>query len=125
MRQAGLCEVRGSGVDRAVQAIEDDKLPPPTFRVVENSLVVTLFTERQFSALTKEDRIRGCYQHSCLKFEAHDPMSNGSLRIRFGLSTRQYPQISEVISDAINAGAIRPLHEDQGNRTARYLPFWA
>jgi ATP-dependent DNA helicase RecG len=125
MRQAGLCEARGSGVDRAVQAIEDDKLPPPHFRVVENSLIVTLFTERPFAALSKEDRIRGCYQHACLKYEAHDPMSNGSLRLRFGLSTRQYPQISEVISEAIAARAIRPLHEDQGNRTARYLPFWA
>jgi predicted HTH transcriptional regulator len=125
MRQAGLCEARGSGVDRAIQAIEDDHLPPPNFRVAENSLIVTLYTERPFAALTKEDRIRACYQHACLRYEANDPMSNGSLRIRFGLSTRQYPQISEVISDATAAGAIRPLHEEQGNRTARYLPYWA
>ncbi len=125
MRQAGLCEERGSGVDRAVKAIEDDHLPPPTFRVVENSLVVTLFKECVFAALTKDDRIRGCYQHACLRFEAGEPMSNGSLRLRFGLSKRQYPQISEVIGDAIKAEQIRPLHEDQGNRTARYLPYWA
>ena len=125
MRQAGLCEARGSGVDRALQAIEDDKLPPPLFRIVENSLVATLFKEHPFGSLTKEDRIRGCYQHACLRLEANEPMSNGSLRIRFGLSTRQYPQISEVIADAIAARLIRPLHEDQGNRTARYLPYWA
>lgn len=125
MRHAGLYEVRGSGVDRALQAIEDDNLPPPYFRVAENSLVVTLFSERPFASLSKEDRIRGCYQHACLRFEAGDAMSNGSLRIRFGLSNRQYPQVSEVISDAIKANAIRPLHEEQGNRTARYLPYWA
>ena len=125
MRQAGLCEARGSGVDRALQAIEDDALPPPTFRVSENSLVVTLYKEKEFRSLSKDDRIRGCYQHACLRCEAGEAMSNGSLRIRFGLSTRQYPQISEVIADTIQAGLIRPLHEDQGNRTARYLPYWA
>lgn len=124
MRRAGLCEERGSGVDRALQAIEDDALPPPTFRLAENSTVVTLLKERSFAVLSKEDRIRGCYQHASLKCEAGEAMSNGSLRIRFGLSSRQYPQISEVISDTISAGLIRPLHEDQGNRTARYLPHW-
>ena len=125
MRDAHLCETRGSGVDRALRAIEADALPPPIFRLSENSTLVTLFKERPFAALSKDDRIRGCYQHASLRYEASEPMSNGSLRIRFGLSARQYPQISEVIADAIAAGLIRPLHEDQGNRTARYLPFWA
>jgi predicted HTH transcriptional regulator len=125
MRSANLCEARGSGVDRALQAIEADALPPPVFRLSGNSTVVTLFKEQPFAALSKDDRIRGCYQHASLRYEANDPMSNGSLRIRFGLTAKQYPQISEVISDAIVAGLIRPLHEDQGNRTARYLPFWA
>ncbi|MCA1837710.1 MAG: hypothetical protein LC674_02770 [Actinobacteria bacterium] len=52
-------------------------------------------------------------------------MSNASLRVRFGLGEKQYPQVSNVISEAIEAGRIRPLNEGQANRIARYVPYWA
>lgn len=125
MRRLGICEQRGSGVDRAVKAIEAAMLPPPLFQVVENSTAVTIFAPRPFATLTREDRIRACYQHACVQQEANEPMSNSSLRARFGLSERQYSQVSIVIRDAIEAGRIRPLDEDQANRNARYVPFWA
>lgn len=125
MRQIGFCEERGSGVDRAVTAIEAQRLPPPSFQVVENTTVVTLFRQKEFAAMSKEQRRQACYLHACLKHVAGESMSNASLRLRFGLTTRRYPQISLVIADAIDAGLVKPSDEEQGNRNARYVPFWA
>lgn len=125
MRRMGLCEERGSGIDRAIAAIEKAALPPPMFQEVEGSTVVTVFGERSFANMTKDDRIRACFQHSQLLHEAGSHMSNASLRARFGLSDKQYPQVSIVIRDAIDAGKIKPLGEDQPNRLARYSPFYA
>lgn len=125
MRRCGLCEERGSGIDRALTAIEKSSLPPPLFQVVEDTTVVTVYRRRPFADMTKEERVRACYQHACLRFEAGEPMSNASLRARFGISDKQYPQASIVIKDAIEAEFIRPLDEAQPNRNARYVPYWA
>jgi len=125
MRRLRFCEERGSGVDRALDAIEQQSLAPPLFREVANSTVVTLYGEKTFAAMRKEDRLRACYQHAVLRFIANDPMSNGSLRRRFNLADAQYPQISIVIKDATDGGLIKPLAEDQANRNARYVPSWA
>ena len=125
MRRVGICEERGSGVDRALYEIESVALPAPLFQQIEDSTVVTIFGPKPFANMTKEDRVRACYQHACLGFEKNEYMSNSSLRKRLGLSDKQYPQISIVIAEAREAGVIRPLDEDQANRNARYVPYWA
>lgn len=125
MRDAGFCEERGSGVDRAISEIERTALPPPLIEAVEGSTVVTVFMARKFADMTSEERERACFQHACLTYEQGEPMSNASLRSRFGLSQKQYPQVSNVIRDAVEAGRIKPLSEDQANRNARYVPFYA
>jgi ATP-dependent DNA helicase RecG len=125
MRRIGLCEERGSGIDRALEAIEKDALPAPLFREVEGSTVVILYRPGSFAEMSKEARIRACYQHACLRFESNDPMSNASFRLRLGLPDKQYPQVSIVIRDAIEGDWIRPLTEDQSNRNARYVPWYA
>lgn len=124
MRDVGFCEQRGSGVDRAIIEIERLALPAPLIETVEGSTVVTLFYPKRFAEMTKDDRVRACYQHACVGYESGEPMSNGSLRKRLGLSTRQHPQVSNVIRDAIELGRIKPQSEDQGNRNARYVPFY-
>lgn len=124
MRRFGVCEERGSGIDRAFIAIEKAGLPPPLVRVVERNTVVTIFGPRQFAALTKDERLRACYWHACLCVERNEFMSNKSLRSRFKLNDKQYPQVSEVIKEAQENGLIKPLREDQGNRMARYVPYW-
>lgn len=125
MRHAGLCEERGSGVDGAIKAIERLALPPPLFATSENQTSVTVYMPRRFSAMTPDERIRACYQHAQLCFEASTPMNNQSLRSRFDLSDKQISQVSVVIRDALDAGKIKPLHEEQGNRNARYVPVYA
>lgn len=125
MRRLGICEERGSGIDKIVASIEQLALPPPLFRAAEGSTIVTLFGERPFARMGTDDRIRACYQHACLRYAAADEMSNATLRQRLGLTQPQYPQASLVIRAAIEAGRIKPLAEAQGRRNARYIPFWA
>jgi ATP-dependent DNA helicase RecG len=125
MRRLGLCEERGSGIDRALSEIEKAALPPPLIQEIEDTTVVTLYGPKQFADMTSEERVRACYQHACLCFEKNEYMSNASLRVRLGLTDKQYPQVSLVIGDAREAKVIRPLDEDQAKRNARYVPYWA
>lgn len=125
MRRAGYAEERGSGIDRALLAIEGKGLPPPIFKVVGNSTVITILGKRLFSQMSREDRIRACYQHACLRYLSGDPMRNATLRARLGLTEKQYPQASIVIADTIETRLIKPLDGDQSNRLARYVPYWA
>lgn len=124
MRLAGLGERRGSGVDRAVRAIEQAAQPPPLFAEVEASTTVTAYMPRRFAEMTPEERIRAAFQHAQVCHERNQPMSNGSLRQRFGLPDKQISQVSIVIRDTIAAGKIKPLNEDQANRNARYVPIY-
>jgi hypothetical protein len=52
-------------------------------------------------------------------------MSNSSLRARFSLPDEEYQAVSTVIANARDAGRIIPADENQGNRNARYVPYWA
>ncbi|MFZ1772426.1 MAG: RNA-binding domain-containing protein [Rhizobiaceae bacterium] len=125
MRRAGHCEERGSGIVRALQAIERAGQSPPLFQVVNNSYVVTMFKTTEFGSMSRDDRIRACYQHSVLRHLDTNPMNNSSLRARMNLKDSQSSQVSNVIKDALEAGLIKPLEPNQGYRIAKYLPYWA
>jgi predicted HTH transcriptional regulator len=55
-----------------------------------------------------------------------EPMTNRSLRERFGLPETKSASISQVIAATIEEKLIKP-DETAGDsrRMARYLPFWA
>lgn len=131
MRDLNLCEERGRGLDKSIAAIEafsvveKINLPAPSFRSSSNGFVVTLFGPRPFRELTREDRIRACYQHCVLGFLKAEYMGNSTLRSRFSLKDEDYQSISAVISDAQRAGLIIPADTQQGRRNAKYVPVWA
>ena len=124
LRDAHLCEERGSGVDRACAAIEKEIQAPPLFRDVEDSTIVTLFRSASFARMTKEDRVRACYQHACLKYIMGDPLTNSSLRLRLGLNANQSASATSVINDTIETGLIKPVDTEQGKKNSRYFPAW-
>jgi ATP-dependent DNA helicase RecG len=125
MSRAGHCEERGSGITRALHAIEAAGQAPPLFQIIDESYVVTLFKTTDFGAMSKDDRVRACYQHAVIRHLNGEPMSNGSLRGRLGLKDTQASQASNVIKDSLDIGLIKPLDPDQGYRVAKYLPHWA
>ena len=126
MRRMNICEERGSGVDRAIGCIELYQLPAPDFQEDEDFMRVTLFAHQSYSEMGREDRVRACYQHACLRYVCRESMTNASLRGRLGINDQNYPIASRIIGDTIEAGLIRLQDpETRSNRTRRYVPYWA
>lgn len=126
MRRLGICEEKGSGVDKVVKAVEMYQLPAPDFRVGEVRTTAVLFAHQDFAAMSKTDRVRACYQHCCLMYVNNQRMSNQSLRERFGLTESKAATVSLVIGATKERGLIKADEsESSSTRYARYLPFWA
>jgi ATP-dependent DNA helicase RecG len=126
MRRFGICEEKGSGIDRVVHAAEVYQLPAPDFRVGHRRTVITIFGHRPFEAMDREDRVRACYQHAALKWVMSERMTNQTLRDRFNLPEAKASITSQIIAATVEAGLIKPDEKVGGSRKfARYLPFWA
>ncbi len=76
MRRLGICEEKGSGVDKVVQAAEVFQLPAPDFRVGERRTSALLFAHMNIEQMDRNDRIRACYQHCCLRYVMNERMTN-------------------------------------------------
>ena len=125
MRRLGICDEKGSGVDKIIRAAEAAQLPAPDFRVGEIRTIAVLFAHKDFSTMSKADRERACYQHCCLMYVTNQRMSNYSLRERFGGEAKA-ATVSLIIGATKEAGLIKPDESDTtSTRYARYLPFWA
>lgn len=126
MRRLGLCEEKGSGIDKVVHLAEAFQLPAPDFRISDTRTTAVLFAHLDFENMGKPDRVRACYQHCALKYVSNERMSNQSLRERFRLPESKAATASQVIGAAKEAGLIKPDESDStSTRYARYLPFWA
>lgn len=125
MRRIGICEERGSGIDNVVIETEVFQLPAPSFEQTPEHTRVVLFSHKKFKDMDKEDRIRACYQHCCLRYVNRQPMNNTTLRERFGINVKNSAMISRIIKQAIEANIIRPYDSDAGTRNMRYIPAWA
>lgn len=125
MRRMGVCEERGSGVDKVVFATEFYQLPAPAFEVPGDSTRAVLFGHRPLAKMDREDRIRACYLHACLRHVGRDYMTNASLRERFGIDSRNSATASRLIKEALGAGVIRPHDETAARKLMKYVPFWA
>lgn len=128
LRRMGICEEKGSGIDKVVAAAEAFQLPAPDFRAGALRTTAVLFAHQEFADMGRADRIRACYQHCCLLYVSNRKMSNQSLRERFRLGESNSATVtaSQVIGATKDAGLIK-LADSEGtsNRYARYLPFWA
>lgn len=125
MRAFGLCEERGSGLDKAIMEIEAAGLPAPNIIISEDSVRIVLWGSKQFAEMSKEDKIRACYFHCVLCWLRGDFMNNTSLRERFQLNQSQYQAVSIIIRETVNAKRIVPAEENQSRRNAKYKPYWA
>jgi predicted HTH transcriptional regulator len=126
LRRMDICEERSSGVDRVVHTVEAYQLPAPEFRAELGRTSVVVHGLRDFEDMTREDRVRACYQHCALKFVMRERMTNETLRSRFGLPASRASVASQVISATIEADKIKSdVSVGQSKKYARYLPHWA
>jgi predicted HTH transcriptional regulator len=126
LRRLGICEKRGSGVQRSLFEIEAFQLPAPKFIKGDNYTKVVLFAPIRYRDMTVEDRIRACYQHCALRHVSMMKVNNETVRERFKISKSNYPIASKIISDTIKAGWIKQEDPDSDSKKHRtYVPFWA
>lgn len=83
MRRVNICEERGSGIDKVINEVELYQLPAPNFIEIDNSLKVIMYSYKTLRQMDKQDKVRACYQHFCLKYVSNEFMTNTSLRDRF------------------------------------------
>ena len=125
MRRMGICEERGSGVDKVVFQTEFYQLPAPAFEVTGDSTRSTLFAPRTLTKMEQADRVRAVYLHACLRYVEREFMTNTTLRERFGIDAKNSATASRLIKEALGAGVIRLQDPNAPPKTRRYLPHWA
>lgn len=125
LRRVNVCEERGSGIDKVVFQTELFQLPPPLFEITDQHTRCVLFAYKELSAMQKEEKVRACYLHACLRFVQREAMTNTSLRDRFGIDEKNSAIASRMIKDAVNDGKIKLYDPKAARKYMRYLPHWA
>ncbi|MBT8508714.1 transcriptional regulator [Methanomicrobiaceae archaeon CYW5] len=125
MRRMGICEERGSGIDKVVLETEFYQLPAPIFEVTGETTRTVLFSPRPLTRMDKADRVRACYLHACLKYVNREYLTNRSLRKRFGIAPKNSAIVSRYIKEAIDMGEILPYDPTAGSKIMKYVPWWA
>lgn len=121
----GICERRGSGIDRAIAAVEEMFLPAVKFTKSEQHTRVFMFPQKSFKEMTKPEKIAACYQHACLMYEDGEAINNQSVRQRFELSKNDSSIASRIISDTVEAGLIKPAdNETASKKYMTYIPYY-
>ena len=119
MRQIGVCEEGGTGVDRALINIALYQLPAPSFEKYENFTKVTLYAHKELKNMTIDDKVRACFQHCVLKYIEKSKMTNSTLRERLGIGEKNYPAASAIIKATIVKGLIK-----ESEKPKEYVPIW-
>jgi predicted HTH transcriptional regulator len=126
MRRLNICEERGSGIDRAISAIEFHQLPAPKFIRGDDYTRVVLYAPTALTRMSNEDKVRACYQHTCLYYVNNQSVNNQSVRKRFKIGVNNVSMASKIISETIEAGLIKSSNpENSSKKFASYVPFWA
>lgn len=125
MRRFRICEERGSGIDKVVFQVELFQLPAPLFEKPEGFTRTVLFAHKPLAEMDKADRIRACYLHACLRYVTRQPITNTSVRERFGIAEKNASVASRLLNEAVEAGRIVLEDPEVGTRARSYLPFWA
>lgn len=125
MRRLNICEERGSGIDKVISQCEYYQLPAPKFIEGKNYTRIILYSYKTLRQMDKEDKIRACYLHSCLKYVSGEHMTNQSLRERFGIEEKNYSIVSRIIAEGIKSGLVKDYDpENKSKKHAKYVPFW-
>lgn len=126
MRLVGYCEERGSGIYKVVQSVEAFQLPAPLFEADEHATRAVLFAHKGFGKMSRDEKVKACYWHACLRYADREQLTNTTLRERFGLDAGGTPTVSRIIREAVKAKLIKPFDPEQRSRgLMSYVPIWA
>jgi len=83
---------KGSGVDKVIANNEAYHLPPINILVDDLRTTVTIYAYQKLSEMSRKDKINACYQHCCLQYMLNEKMTNQTLRERFDVEEKNYPE---------------------------------
>lgn len=63
--------------------------------------------------------------HACLRYVSRRPVTNASVRERFGIDERNAAIASRLLNEAVEAGQVVLEDSEVGTRVRRYIPYWA
>lgn len=126
MRRFGICEEKGSGIDKVIFYNEMYQLPAPEILIQEKHTKIVMYSYKTLNQMDKKDKIRACYQHCCLRYVSNDKMTNQSLRDRFSIESKNSAIASRIIKEALNEKVIKEDDPESNSRKyKKYIPFWA
>lgn len=126
MHKCGICEERGSGYDKVVEATGKNELLAPRIENQNNQFTkAILFAKVPFELTTKEDRMRTCYMQACLAYVNFEGISNSDIRKIFGLGEKEKAKASRLLTSAVEGGYIKVMDPDTAPRYKKYVPYWA
>ncbi len=126
MRRLGICEEKGSGIDKVISYNEIYQLPAPEILIQEKHTKVIMYSYKTLNQMDKKDKVRACYQHCCLRYVSNDKMTNQSLRDRFKIEDKNAAIASRIIKEALIAKVIKEDDPESNSRKyKKYVPFWA
>lgn len=126
MRRIGICEEKGSGIDKVVFMVENYQLPAPDFQTKEKHTKAIMYAFKEFNLMDKNDKVRATYQHACLCHVSSEKMTNQSIRERFSIEEKNAAIASRIIRDTLDAELIKyDDPESKSRKFVKYLPFWA
>lgn len=125
LRQLGICDERGHGMDEVVKPIEAHQLPPHRPRLGSRHTTMVLSRYKLLGKLTPDERVQAVYQHCCLRFVTNQTTNNESIRERFKIEKQNSAQASRLLREATEAGRIKPGDLKVGTKLMRYVPYWA
>lgn len=126
MRRIGICEEKGSGIDKVIFQAELYQLPAPDFQVKEKHFKAVMFAFKELNDMDKNDKIRATYQHACLCYVSNEKMTNQSLRQRFQIAEHNYSIASRIIRDTLDSELVKEDDpESKSKKYAKYIPYWA
>ena len=124
-RKMHLVESRGSGIDKIIITLENENLPAPEISAKGDNTSVTIFKRKHISEMNDKERINAIFYHASIMYVENDYMTNKTVRDRFGLTSKQSPLATKIISAAVKSGKVKPYDENAGNKFMQYIPYYA
>jgi predicted HTH transcriptional regulator len=109
-----------------MQEIELMQLPAPNFEQEDSGVKVTIYLTKQLKDLTKEEQLRACYYHACLKYVlGQGAITNSTLCLRLGIEPKNKSIASRILGEAREKDIIKPFDPDNKSpKYASYVPYW-
>ena len=121
MRLLGFCEKRGSGIDKVIEEIEKNGLPPIKFTDSDIHTRIFLYPQQKLSLMSKEEKILCCYQHPCIMNESNKFITNQTLRERLKIDKNNSAMISRILADTLERGLI--INANPENESRKYISY--